>query len=275
MPYNGAKRGREGASPPKNLRIDLTWANVNRQPTDCALCFSRSAGRWLLKGPGHLMSLPALFAEYPDARVVVTHRDPLKVMPSMVDLVATLQWQRCDHVDYNGIVQRLAIGYPYVMNQMMEQRRSGAVPEERIIDVNYDDLVTDPVAAVTTLYDQLGTAISQDGQQRIRDYLSHRRIRGQRWQPRSTWGSAKRHRQCCAARTRGQASPRPFRASPAPVAYSIWPYLTSLWSVPKWLLSGWPGDVEFGGHATHIMAGDVADQLIASWVEGDGTARSP
>jgi Sulfotransferase family len=134
----------------------------------------RAPGRWLLKGPGHLMSLPALFAEYPDARVVVTHRDPLKVMPSMVDLVATLQWQRCDHVDYNGIVQRLSIGYPYVMNHMMEQRRSGALPEDRIIDINYSDLVADPVPTITRLYDQLGTSLSTDGQQQIRDHLAAR-----------------------------------------------------------------------------------------------------
>src|SRR5207253_7912673 len=32
--------------------------------------------RWLLKSPGHLSTLAALFGEYPDARVIHTHRDP-------------------------------------------------------------------------------------------------------------------------------------------------------------------------------------------------------
>lgn len=134
----------------------------------------RAPGRWLLKGPGHLSSLPALFDEYPDARVVITHRDPLKVMPSMVNLVATLQWQRSDHVDYNGIVQRLGIGYPYVMNQMMQQRRAGALPKDRIIDVNYDELVANPVSTLAAIYAQLGTEQTSEGPQRIRDYLANR-----------------------------------------------------------------------------------------------------
>ena len=32
--------------------------------------------RWLLKSPGHLQTLAQVFAEYPDAKVIHTHRDP-------------------------------------------------------------------------------------------------------------------------------------------------------------------------------------------------------
>ena len=34
--------------------------------------------RWVLKSPSYLAKLPAFFAEYPDAYVVLTHRDPLQ-----------------------------------------------------------------------------------------------------------------------------------------------------------------------------------------------------
>jgi hypothetical protein len=39
-------------------------------------------GQWLLKSPAHLWHLDALAAEYPDAIVVQTHRDPLRVISS-------------------------------------------------------------------------------------------------------------------------------------------------------------------------------------------------
>jgi len=40
-------------------------------------------GQWLLKSPCHLWHLEALAGEYPDALVVQTHRDPLKVIASV------------------------------------------------------------------------------------------------------------------------------------------------------------------------------------------------
>lgn len=46
------------------------------------------AQRWLLKNPGHISHLDALFAVFPDACVVQTHRDPAKSIPS----VCSVSW---------------------------------------------------------------------------------------------------------------------------------------------------------------------------------------
>ena len=43
--------------------------------------------RWVLKAPSHLPALATLFAVYPDARVVLTHRDPLKILPSVASIL--------------------------------------------------------------------------------------------------------------------------------------------------------------------------------------------
>ena len=43
--------------------------------------------RWLLKNPGHIEQLDLLFACYPDARVIQTHRDPAKAIPSLCALL--------------------------------------------------------------------------------------------------------------------------------------------------------------------------------------------
>lgn len=43
--------------------------------------------RWLLKNPGHIEQLDLLMAVFPDARVIQTHRDPAKAVPSLVSLL--------------------------------------------------------------------------------------------------------------------------------------------------------------------------------------------
>src|SRR5262245_35647470 len=57
------------------------------------------ARTWLLKTPGHLMTLDLVFATYPDAWVVQTHRDPARTMPSTVSTTAMVQWLRSERVD--------------------------------------------------------------------------------------------------------------------------------------------------------------------------------
>ena len=54
------------------------------------------AERWVLKAPSHLGQLRALFAVYPDARVVQIHRDPLKTVPSTISLMGTIRSMRSD-----------------------------------------------------------------------------------------------------------------------------------------------------------------------------------
>jgi hypothetical protein len=43
--------------------------------------------RWLLKNPGHIANLDLLFAVFPDARVIQTHRDPAKAIPSLCSML--------------------------------------------------------------------------------------------------------------------------------------------------------------------------------------------
>jgi hypothetical protein len=50
--------------------------------------------RWVLKAPSHLPALRTLFGVYPDARVVVTHRDPLKIVPSVASILYSTAFVR-------------------------------------------------------------------------------------------------------------------------------------------------------------------------------------
>jgi len=134
----------------------------------------RSPGRWLVKGPTHLSALPDFFAEYPDARVIQTHRDPLKVLASTADMIATLRWQRSDTVHYEEYAQQITFGYPLLLDYVAGQRAAGVVPDERFADVRYADLMRDPPGTIAGIYEQLGMTLTDTAAARMRAHLEAR-----------------------------------------------------------------------------------------------------
>ena len=136
---------------------------------------TRHPGQWVLKAPSHLGQLPALFREYPDARVVITHRDPLRVIGSLCNLMAALHWMRSDHVDYGAIVRAMSFGFPFLCERVMKQRDAGEVPDERVADLLYRDLVRDPIGSVRSLYARWGRTLSAEAERRMRVFLEDRR----------------------------------------------------------------------------------------------------
>ena len=131
-------------------------------------------GRWVLKAPSHLSALPALFREYPDAHVVITHRDPLRVIGSLADLMATLHWMHSDRVDHAGIAQLLGFGLGFLMDEVTAVRDAGGLPADRITDVVYRDLVADPLAVVAGLYRAWDRELTPAHRRRLQDYLADR-----------------------------------------------------------------------------------------------------
>ncbi len=127
--------------------------------------------QWLLKSPAHLSTLPALFAEYPDARVVHTHRDPTKFVGSVANLMCTLRFMRSDHVDVAQQGQ-IALGtFKYLLELGIHLRKQGALPEKQIVDSHYLDLMSDPVATLQRVYEQLGLAWPSGHADKVRSYL--------------------------------------------------------------------------------------------------------
>jgi len=64
--------------------------------------------RWVLKAPGHLLALDALLQVYPDACVLMTHRDPLKVLGSCASFTEVLRSAFSDRVDKVSMARQVA-----------------------------------------------------------------------------------------------------------------------------------------------------------------------
>ena len=130
--------------------------------------------QWVLKTPAHLMLLPLLFAEFEDAWVVQTHRDPAKTMPSTVSTTAMIQWLRTDDVDVDRAAQHVQAVFAAGLNGSVDLRTSGAVPAERFVDVHFTELMGDPVSTLRAAYARMGRDFTDDHAAAVLDYLAHK-----------------------------------------------------------------------------------------------------
>lgn len=126
--------------------------------------------RWLLKTPGYLMMLDDLYAAYPDACVIQTHRDPARTMPSTVSTVAMLQWLRTDHVDLDSIADLIGALFSDALATVGRRRADGTLPGT-YGDVRFADLMRDPATAIEQAYAQIGRDMTDHHRQAVDDYL--------------------------------------------------------------------------------------------------------
>jgi hypothetical protein len=130
------------------------------------------AETWALKSPGHLWTLDALLAVYPDARIVQTHRDPLRVLASLVSLCTLLRSMASDAVDPRAIgaewAPRLAAG----LEASMRARDAAALSPERVFDLRFDAFVGNEIETLHALYARFGRRLAGDVETRMRRYLA-------------------------------------------------------------------------------------------------------
>ena len=128
--------------------------------------------RWLFKSPAHLSGLVPLFATYPDAKLIHTHRDPLKTVPSTASTTAHSQAIRSDHHPKLERGPLIALSYQMMEEEIIRQREAGELPVEQITDLLFADFMRDPVAAIETVYPTLALEFREEDARRIRDYLA-------------------------------------------------------------------------------------------------------
>jgi hypothetical protein len=129
-------------------------------------------GQWLLKSPAHLWHLDALLAEYPDALIVQTHRDPLNVISSIAALTHHLRRMGSDE---SSIAECAAQSYEEIavgLDRGMALRDGGAVPAGRVIDVLFTDFMSDPWTTIDDIYRKLGRELKPETAQKMRDFLA-------------------------------------------------------------------------------------------------------
>ena len=132
------------------------------------------ASHWTLKAPVYANCFPELFNEFPDAHVVVAHRNPLVTIPSLCRLGES--W--CAIHDRDGCFNKQRFGSLLVefsdrlFNQPLEYRAKHPEKEGRIFDCMYDELTADPIAVVRKIYRKFALDYSDEFERKMRHYLA-------------------------------------------------------------------------------------------------------
>jgi hypothetical protein len=123
---------------------------------------------WRLKSPSHVLWLDALNEVFPDARFVMTHRDPTDVILSVADLYADIVGGFTDHLDRVYLGQLNVEHWSLGMQRALRFRDGGA--GKRFYDIDFRDMQTDPIAEVRGLYSWLGESVSDEFETRMRSW---------------------------------------------------------------------------------------------------------
>lgn len=130
----------------------------------------RPGQRWVLKAPGHLFALPALLERYPDAKIIQTHRDPLRVMASMASHATVLRRAFSDAADPEQIANDWTARWAGALDHFLAERdRSNS---EQFFDVAYEDIERSPLETVERIYAHLGWTLSEQARAAMDAYLT-------------------------------------------------------------------------------------------------------
>jgi len=130
------------------------------------------APRWVLKSPGHLWCLAALLDEYPNALLVQTHRDPLRIVASLTSLLGTLRRLGTDAISPPETAAEFGEYLVTGLDRSVAARIDGTVTPDRVVDVYFRAFMADPFTTIREVYDRLGLELAPESEQRMRDFLA-------------------------------------------------------------------------------------------------------
>lgn len=131
---------------------DMTPAYAVHERVLQSLQRRRPTERWVLKSPVHLNNLATVMATYPDARIVITHREPTEVLGSVTSLIANLRRAFSASVDEIEIARYHLDLYGRSLDALVDM----ALPTAQVVHVPQRSLIADPQATLDALCERLG-----------------------------------------------------------------------------------------------------------------------
>ena len=141
-----------------------------------ALQYGDKRDQWVVKGPLHVGQLSYLFGEFPDARVIVAHRDPVKSLASITSMLIAHRLQFGNPAPEVGREDLLNVmeGNVRRVEDMLRHREDPAV-DRQFVDVGYLDLERDPLGQVAKVYAHHGLDFTPDARAAMERYVAENR----------------------------------------------------------------------------------------------------
>ena len=150
-----------------------TYGYLRRVLQVCTYLRRRDDGaptRWVLKSPQHLAQFGPLLATFPDATVVVTHREPVAVTASMATMVAYSARLALAQPDPVDIGQYWGDRVEHLLDACVRDR--DLLPADQTLDVRFDDFMADDLAMARRVEDLAGLPPDDAATAAIADYVA-------------------------------------------------------------------------------------------------------
>ena len=152
----------------EHVDLDATYRYARRQLQH--LSWKLRGDYWVLKAPAHQYGLESLLKAFPDAAVLVTHRDPLAVVPSLCSLAAGFRGIQADRLDLAQLGAEFAEAAARGPERAIDAR--SRLDPSRFLDVSYGKLVADPVATVRAACAHFGYDFGPEYEARVAAHLA-------------------------------------------------------------------------------------------------------
>jgi Sulfotransferase family len=129
--------------------------------------------RWVLKAPDHLYALEELFSVFPDAMVIQTHRNPIDVLKSSLQLIEVLRGLFA-RPDRERLQEREARILADTMERSIRFRDEHPELAGRFLDLNYREIVSDPLGSVRRVYQHMDSPLTERAVERMRQFIATR-----------------------------------------------------------------------------------------------------
>lgn len=133
----------------------------------------RAEKAWVLKTPGHLMALETVLDIFPEAKIVMTHRDPVSTVPSYCSMESSLYKMGSEDISRQDIGTYWTARLKSWLDNFMTVRASRG--SERFIDVNYKALTHNPVQEGRRVLDAAGVVMSAEIEAGMSDWIEANR----------------------------------------------------------------------------------------------------
>ena len=120
----------------------LQWQNPGREKK-----------RWVLKSPHHLGFIDKMISVFPDAKIIQTHRDPIKTVPSFCSMCANLFEPLTTNFDKVFIGKHWSNKLTRALNHCMNISEQHP---DNFLDLEFLNMIKDPIDEMKKIYKFIG-----------------------------------------------------------------------------------------------------------------------
>lgn len=130
--------------------------------------------QWVLKDPLHSTQIVPLLRTFPDAVIVLTHRDPVAILQSVATMRAYTARIHYNKFEIDEILEAWAQRIEKMLLAIIRDKE--LIPTENLVEVSFQEFMTDKLETVRRIYSAAGLEFTKDTYEHKEEFIGrHRR----------------------------------------------------------------------------------------------------